>query len=102
MRTFKSLRGKAVTIVTVSVLLISGVMAGVFIPKQVAITSDVIQDYMIDVAILAGESVEAAKEIHGDSVLEPDNLRAIVSGVDIREKKNICVAGDLSVICSLM
>ncbi|MCR4814929.1 MAG: hypothetical protein K5879_08915 [Lachnospiraceae bacterium] len=85
MRLFKSLRGKAVTIVIASVLLISAVMGGVFIPKQIAITSDVIEDYMIDVAILAGESVEAAKEIHGESVLEPENLKAIVSGVKIRE-----------------
>ena len=69
MRLFKSLRGKAVTIVIVSVLIISAVMGGIFIPKQVGITSDVIKDYMIDVAILAGESVEAAKGIHGESSL---------------------------------
>ena len=85
MRLFKSLRGKAVTIVIVSVLIISAVMGGIFIPKQVGITSDVIKDYMIDVAILAGESVEAAKGIHGESVLESENLKAIVSSVDIRE-----------------
>ena len=85
MRMFKSLRGKAVTIVVISVMLVSIVMGGIFIPKQIMITADVVQDYMLDVAILVGESVEAAREIHGDEVLEPAALREIVGSVRIRE-----------------
>ena len=80
MRIFKSLRGKAVAIVTTAVMMISVVMVGIFIPKQVSITADVIKDYMIDVAILIGESVDSARTIHGESVLEADALNEIVAG----------------------
>ena len=85
MRIFKSLRGKAVAIVTTAVMMISVVMVGIFIPKQVSITADVIKDYMIDVAILIGESVDSARTIHGESVLEADALKEIVAGAKIRE-----------------
>ena len=78
------MRGKTVIIVTVSVLLIALVMGGIFIPKQISVTTDVIEDYMVDVAVLAGESVEAAKELHGDSVLEPKSLSSLVGGLNVR------------------
>ena len=84
MGSLKSLRGKTVIIVTVSVLLIALVMGGIFIPKQISVTTDVIEDYMVDVAVLAGESVEAAKELHGDSVLEPKSLSSLVGGLNVR------------------
>ena len=83
MGSLKSLRGKTVIIVTVSVLLIALVMGGIFIPKQISVTTDVIEDYMVDVAVLAGESVEAAKELHGDSVLEPKSLSSLVGGLNV-------------------
>jgi methyl-accepting chemotaxis protein len=82
---FKSLRGKTVAIVIVSVLVMAIVMGGIFIPKQIAITSDVIEDYMIDVAVLAGESIDSAKELHGDSVLEPKVLRNLVASINVRD-----------------
>ena len=85
MGSLKSLRGKTVIIVTVSVLLIAVVMGGIFIPKQISVTTKVIEDYMVDVAVLAGESVEAAKELHGDSVLEPKSLSSLVGGLNVRE-----------------
>ena len=85
MGSLKSLRGKTVIIVTVSVLLIALVMGGIFIPKQISVTTKVIEDYMVDVAVLAGESVEAAKELHGDSVLEPKSLSSLVGGLNVRE-----------------
>ncbi|MBQ6638798.1 MAG: hypothetical protein IJH82_09160 [Lachnospiraceae bacterium] len=85
MGSLKSLRGKTVIIVTVSVLLIALVMGGIFIPKQISVTTEVIEDYMVDVAVLAGESVEAAKELHGDSVLEPKSLSSLVGGLNVRE-----------------
>jgi len=85
MRMFKSLRGKTVAIVIVSVLVMAVVMGGIFIPKQIAITSDVIEDYMIDVAVLAGENIDAAKELHGDSVLEPKILRNLVASINVRD-----------------
>ena len=84
MGSLKSLRGKTVIIVTVSVLLIALVMGGIFIPKQISVTTDVIEDNMVDVAVLAGESVEAAKELHGDSVLEPKSLSSLVGGLNVR------------------
>ena len=84
MGSLKSLRGKTVIIVTVSVLLIALVMGGIFIPKQISVTTEVIEDYMVDVAVLAGESVEAAKELHGDSVLEPKSLSSLVGGLNVR------------------
>ena len=82
---FKSLRGKTVAIVIASVLIMALVMGGIFIPKQIAITSDVIEDYMIDVAVLAGESIDAAKELHGDSVLDPKALRGLIASVNVRD-----------------
>ena len=85
MGSWKSLRGKTIIIVTVSVLLMALVVGGIFIPKQVSVTSEVVEDYMVDVAVLAGKSVEAAKALYGDSVLEAASLEGLLSGVNVRE-----------------
>ena len=82
---FKSLRGKAVAIVLISVLIVSLVMGGIFIPKQVSITDGVIQDYMIDVAVLAGENIDAVRRLGEEDALNPDVLKHLVRSVDIRD-----------------
>ena len=82
---FKSLRGKSVAIVIISVVAIAAVMGGIFIPKQVSITSDVIQDYMIDVTMQAGKRIDAVMDIDEDFTLTDETLSKLVSDIKVRE-----------------
>lgn len=82
---FKSLRGKSVAIVIASVIVIAAVMGGIFIPKQVVITSDVIQDYMIDVTMQAGKRIDAVKELSSDFTMDSASLGRLVSDIKVRE-----------------
>jgi len=83
MGSLKSLRGKTTIIVIASVLIIAAVMGGVFIPKQVSITSEVLRDYMVDMATSTGRSIDAAIALHGKDVLEPEKLKGLVQDVHI-------------------
>ena len=82
---FKSLRGKSVAIVIASVIAIAAVMGGIFIPKQVAITSDVIEDYMVDVTIQAGKRIDTVLDIGQDFSLDSAHLSRILSDVKVKE-----------------
>lgn len=95
MGSLKSLRGKTILIVTVSVLLVALAMGASFIPKQISVTTEVLEDYMLDVAELAGKSIDAAIELHGEEVLEPATLKRLIGNVRISNfKSSYCYVVD--------
>ncbi len=88
MGSMKSLRGKTILIVTVAVLVVVIAMAATFIPKQISMTNSIIADYMFDVSELAGKSIEAAIDLHGEEVLEANTLKKLVGDIKVSKFKS--------------